>query len=205
VTFPRAAVLAALALAAGAAWLLASRAPQQRPVARWLSLLLALDAARLLTSSAHAGPRWAFDVALFAGWYLAHVGMVAGAVSRRWLFSAGTALAAWAGVVALLLASGWRGPALAESWRWVYLASVAVQLGALSAYVARAIREGLAPGEPERVALLVGLGSAAGLAGPWLRADVVAAWPVSLPASAVLWAAAAVLQVLRWRRLALLS
>ena len=101
-----------------------------------------------------------------------------------------------------LLASGARGPAMAESWRLVYLLTLAPQLALAGLWTVRAARARRWPTEPERVALLLAGLSAADLAGVWRLAHPIEAWArVSVPASAVGWCVVAGVQVWRWRRL----
>lgn len=72
-----------LLAAALSAWLLARRAPQHRPIARALSLLFAIDVARLATAGATEGLAFRADVALTAGWYVVTTAAVVGALWWR--------------------------------------------------------------------------------------------------------------------------
>ncbi len=83
-TLPRFLALFFLALATLAALALAHCAPQHRPAARGLALLLAIDVARLASSGHPAGSlAWQVDVGLCAGWWPVTVGIVVGALWRR--------------------------------------------------------------------------------------------------------------------------
>jgi len=189
-----------LALATLTGHALAQRAPHHRPVARALALLLAIDVARLATAGT-TGALWCVDVGLVAAWYVATAACVVGALTRRWddarVFGSG----AWQALAVVLLASGDRGPALEDDWRAVFLVSLAAQLLAAALYLVRAARARRWPGPPETVALLIAAGSLADLAGPWLRADVVRAWPSGVWQSAVTWGIVAGWQAWTWRRL----
>lgn len=197
----RALELSALALATLTAAALARVAPHHRPVARALAVLLAIDVARLATAGT-TGALWCVDVGLVAAWYVATAACVVGALTRRWddarVFGSG----AWQALAVVLLASGDRGPALVADWRAVFLVSLAAQLLAAALYLVRAARARRWPGPPETVALLIAAGSLADLAGPWLRADVVRAWPSGVWQAAATWGIVSAWQLVKWRRLA---
>jgi len=199
VTPLRALELSALALATLTGHALARRAPHHRPVARALAVLLAIDVARLATHGA-TGALWCVDVGLVAGWYVAMAACVVGALARQEEAARYAGLGWWLSTVALLLASGHRGPALTDDWRAVFLVSLALQLCAAALYLVRARPARRWPGPPETVALLLAAGSLADLAGPWLRADVVRAWPSEQWQSAATWGIVAGWQAWTWRR-----
>ena len=111
------------------------------------------------------------------------------------------ALGWWISAVAILLATGDRGPALADDWRAVFLVSLALQLLAAALYLVRAARARRWPGPPETVALLIAAGSLADLAGPWLRADVVRAWPSGVWQAAATWGIVAGWQAWKFRKI----
>lgn len=112
------------------------------------------------------------------------------------------ALASTTGIAAGLLASGARGDAMAESWRLVYLLTLAPQVAIAALWIARAVRAKHRASEPERGALLLVALACADLAGVWRLAHPIEAWArVSVPASAVGWCVVAGVQVWRWRRL----
>ena len=189
---------APLALATCAAVALARRAPHHRPVARALALLLAIDCARLATHGA-TGALWCLDVELVSAWYVVTAACVVGALG--WHVPEARWWGAWTAITLPILASGDRGPALVADWRAVYLAALALQLLASALYLACAAHARRWPSPPETVALLVAAGSLADLAGPWLRADVVRAWPSEQWQSAATWGIVAGWQGWAWRRL----
>lgn len=172
-------------LALLAALSLARRRPSRgRPVAALLTALLALDVARLGTAAPLGAPwwlfaagggggvyaalaaRWALDVALTAGWYVALTAGVVRLLSGpplRWRY-----LAAWTALLAAgLVATGWRGPALTSAWRGVWLASAALQTGAAVVWTVGAVRRKRWPGVDEGVALLLWASTVADGAGAW--------------------------------------
>ena len=78
-TLARVIELSALLLATLTAWLLTRRAPAYRPIAHALTVLLAIDVARLATRGHPAGGlAWSMDVVLVAGWYAVPCAVVCG-------------------------------------------------------------------------------------------------------------------------------
>lgn len=199
-TLPRAFELTALLLATLAAWHLVPRVPHHRPVARALTLLLAIDVARLATHGTTGAP-WCLDVGLVVSWYVVTAGLVVGVLTGQREAATWAGVGWWIATWGMLLASGDRGPALVDDWRALYLVALALQLAAAALYLVRAARARRWPGVPETVALLVAAGSLADLAGPWLRADVVRAWPSEQWQSAATWGIVAGWQAWKWMAL----
>lgn len=188
----------ALLAAVLSAWLLARRAPQHRPIARALSLLLAIDVARLATAGATEGLAFRVDVALTAGWYVAMTGAVLGSFAKhlRWV----DWIPCLATIVAAIYLLDIRGDELSETWRGTWIVSTAAQLFTVAVYAAR---DRKVPGAPETVALILAAGSLADLAGPWCRAHPVGsvAWEIGRWQSAATWAIVTGAQIARWVKL----
>lgn len=188
----RAIELASLCAAALSALALASKVRSHRPIAVALALLIAIDVARLATAGGE-GCAWRLDAALCAGWYVVTGAAVVGALSGAWRRTVDLAIPAWALVGIGALEVKGRGGDVEEVWRVVAILS-AFLLGPLAlAFAFNARRRPWSPGEV--VALLLAASSVADLAGPWLRAHPVAAWPVSLLPSTATWLTIAMYQV----------